>query len=161
MRVAMVVVFVVIAVANSANGELRRIHIDDFELSGESGTCWRSAWLDMPGWERLESSIPVAGVFGGGAAMPIASAGDDIDRWWYVYLDRQRYRFLDVTQYSLLTGPRDWRWRRWAWPDVFTPPLPRRYICETTQPVPELWSVTLLALGAAMALRTRRSVAVR
>lgn len=177
MRIAMVVGFVVIAVARSAHGELCPIRVDGSEPAagiaqrGEMNSHvhdflghWQWAWLDGPGEGRLEGPASTGVISGdsnvAGTAMSIPLAGDDIDRWWYVYLDRQRYRFLDVTQYDLLAGPGDWRWHHWAWPDLLMSPPPKRCVWGNAQPIPEPWSATLLALGAAIAMRRRRSVAV-
>ncbi len=174
MRVTVIVSLIVLAMASVASAELCRIGTDDFELPGESSVSWQidhppydflghwqSVWLGMPWEEGAKGTVPITVVSGQESAIPVTSAGDEIDLQWYIFLDRQRYRFLDVTQYDLLTGWRDWRRRRWAWPDAFTPPLPRRCVCGNARPIPEPLPAILLALGAAIALPKRRSVARR
>jgi hypothetical protein len=94
------------------------------------------------------------------APLPGRVGGDDIDRWWYVYLDRGRYRFLDETQYALLDGPGGWWWRvRYrAWLDAvhLSWSVPARAGRDTSQVIPEPGTAAFLALGSLMALATRR-----
>lgn len=169
MRVAMLVLFVTAAMASGAHAELCRISIDEFELpdggaprgqmchhSDDYLLHWQSAWLGCPG-----GTAPAGLAYAAPVSIQIDSAGDAMDRWWYVYLDRHRYRFLDRTQYNLLGGPSDWRWRYGAWPDVFLLPVPTRHIHEEARPIPEPLTAALLALGAVILLRLRPSGVAR
>jgi hypothetical protein len=174
----MAVVFLVVASpAGSVRAELCAVAFGEVERAERAAPCermgcasddfvyhWRAAWL---GWSSAAVFVGVdetaracwGGRIGGGyahsASGGIDSAGEAIDRWWYVYLDEQRYRFLDRTQYLLLGGPSDWRWRYGLWPDVYWPAAPIRYGHAEVRSLPEPWTATLLVLGAPILLRLR------
>ncbi len=171
-----VVVFIAVAAGGAGRAELCGVDIETFERPEQVVPCgrrsyvsddflfhWRSAWLDSPEDPAAESLTCTLSVGGTGCAVAIDSAGDELDQWWYAYLDRQRYRFLDVTQYNLLGGPCDcgWRWGHGSWPDVFWLPVPVRCVREKVQPIPEPATMAFLAFGAAVLLRMRRSVNAR
>ncbi|HNY77325.1 MAG: PEP-CTERM sorting domain-containing protein [Sedimentisphaerales bacterium] len=170
-----VIVFIAVAATGAVRAELCGVDIDEFAQPSWQMDChshkfpydWPAVWLDLPEPRSPEGSacIPtMPDALGGmGCAVAIDSAGDELDRWRYVYLDRHRYRFLDVTQYNLLGGPCGcgWRWCHGVWPDVFLLPTPVRCVRHRVQPIPEPATAVLLAFGAVVLLRTRRSVGDR
>jgi len=175
-----VVVFIAVAAAGAVRAELCGVDIETFErpeevvpwgqksyVSDDLLFHWRSAWLDPSEGRAAESltrTLSMSGDSEGtGYAGAIDSAGDELDRWWYAYLDRHRYRFLDVTQYNLLGGPCGyaWRWGCGVWPDVFLLPVPVRGVRHSVQPIPEPATAVFLAFGAAVLLRARRSEGTR
>ncbi len=173
----MAVVFLVVAsAAGGVRAELCAVAVDEVERAERAVPCermggtsddfvyhWRAAWLGWSGaamFTGMQEAAPVCyrRTVSGGACSAfdgIDSAGEAIDRWWYVYLDEQRYRFLDRTQYLLLGGPSDWRWRYGRWPDVYWPAAPIRYGHAEVRSLPEPWTATLLVLGAPILLRLR------
>lgn len=175
-----VVVFIAVAAGGAGQAELCGVDIEVFNRLQETQprwerNCrshdffcdWRLVWLELPEARPpedfaciLTSSGDLAGT---GCAGAIDWAGDELDRWWYVYLDRQRYRFLDVTQYNLLGGPPgyEWRWGHGVWPDVFMLRAPHACGRERIQPIPEPATAAFLALGAVVLLRARRSEGAR
>ena len=175
-----VVVFIAVAAGDAGRAELCGVDIETFERPEQVVPCgrrsyvsddflfhWRSAWLDSPedrAAKSLACTLSMSGDSEGtGCAVAIDSAGEELDRWWYAYLDRQRYRFFDASQYNLLGGPCDcgWGWCRGVWPDVFWLPVPVRSVREKVQPIPEPATAAFLAFGAVVLLRMRRSVNAR
>jgi hypothetical protein len=122
---------------------------------------WQDCYLGCFLSTSPEHSIPLWGPARGWDVAPLWTrvAGDDVDRRWYAYLDRGRYRFLDVTQYTLLDGPAGlWsRWRYRAGLDAMNLSWSAsvRLGFDEPQVIPEPATVTLLALGALVALRRR------
>lgn len=139
--------------APSESGDPRTIDFPD---------TWQDCYLNRFLFTSQEHSIPLWGPPSGWDITPrwTRAAGGDIDHWWYAYLDRGRYRFLDVTQYALLDGPAGlwWRWRYRAWLDAvhLSWSAPARPARDVERAIPEPGSATLLALGALVALRRRR-----
>lgn len=177
-----VVSLIVASAVGGVRAELSAVAIDEVERAEGFVVCermgcasddfvyhWRAAWLGWSGvavFAGVDEMAPVC--WGGGASGGacssvdgIDSAGEAIDRWWYVYLDEQRYRFLDRTQYLLLGGPSDWRWRYGRWPDVYWLEAPIRYDHVQARSLPEPWTATLLVLGAPILLRLRPSAKTR
>lgn len=165
MRRIAVVLLLMAAVTSAACAELCRVEIGDFEPAdgGASGGFlyrWPALWLEQ---DRRDAPICPVMTPDEGRAVEIDTAGAWIDRGWYVYLHRQRYQYLDRSQYLLLEGRADWPrgWPGGIWPDVFFLPVPARTIQARTQPVPEPWTAALLVLGTAVALRPRRTMNAR
>ncbi|HPC94636.1 MAG TPA: hypothetical protein PLU87_06830 [Sedimentisphaerales bacterium] len=175
-----VVVFIAVAAAGAGRAELCGVDIEMFKRPEETHprweqNCrshdffcdWRLVWLDLPEAQPPEGFACLLTVPDDpdrtGCAGAIDWAGDELDRWWYVYLDRQHYRFLDVTQYNLLGGPPgyEWRWGHGVWPDVFWLPAPVRCGRQGAQPIPESATAALLAFGAVVLLRAGRSEGTR
>jgi hypothetical protein len=82
-----------------------------------------------------------------------------------VYLDQGRYRFLDLTQYHLLGGVRDLGWcRHPGWCGSYMAYLPQSGAPPAGQHdrvIPEPCTAAFVALGALIALRTRKRNRVR
>ena len=169
-----VVSSIVASAAGGVRAELCAVIVDEVEWAEGAAPCeridcalddflyhWRAVWLE---WSGVAAPICWDGRVSGCAHTALAgidSAGEAIDRWWYVYLDEQRYRFLDRTQYHLLGGPTDWRWRYGPWPDVYWLEAPIRYGHAQARSLPEPWTATLLVLGAPILLRPRPSAKTR